>query len=104
LVALVYKNEFNIKIPTYENEYHDALDRKKISEIYTREMQIWIKTETPKISDIVVCRVRGQPWHTGIVVAQGQMLHTQRYINAAIEHYDRFTWKNRVIGFWKYYK
>jgi cell wall-associated NlpC family hydrolase len=103
LVALIYKREFNIEIPTYEDEYKNALDRDAIAEIYARELQVWVKTDEPKVPDVVVCRVKGQPWHAGTMVTPGIMLHTQRHLNAIIEHYDRFTWKNRIIGFYRYY-
>jgi len=99
LICLVYRNEFKINLPTYENEYTDALDAKKIKKIYERELKIWTSIKTPQPPDLIICRVRGQPWHTGIVIAQNEMLHTQRYSNAVIERYDRFTWKNRIIGF-----
>lgn len=103
LICLVYKNEFDKQIPTYENEYKDALDRKNIDTIYTRELAVWIKAKTPQIPDVIVCRVKGQPWHAGIVVSPNEMLHTQRYINAVVERYDGYTWKNRIIGSYRYY-
>ena len=103
LICLVYKKEFNTLIPTYENEYDDALDKEKISKIYARELKLWVKTDVPKPPDIVVCRVKGQPWHAGIMLDEGTMLHTLKHVNAIVEHYDRFVWKNRVLGFWRYY-
>lgn len=103
LVCLVYKNELDITLDTYKNEYYDALDRENIATIYVREMQqVYFKVDTPEEFDVVVCRVKGQPWHTGIVIEPGEMLHTQRYIDAAVERYDQFTWKNRILGFYRY--
>ena len=103
LICLVYKNELSISLCTYKNEYDDALDRKNIASIYTRETRdTYIKVDNPQPFDVVVCRVRGQPWHACIVIVPNEMLHTQRYIDAVIEHYDQFTWKNRIIGFWRY--
>ena len=103
LVCLVYKNELNIILDDYKNEYHNAIDRENIASIYTREMhRTYIKIDNPQAFDVVVCRVRGQPWHTGIVIESNQMLHTQRYINAVVEYYDRFNWKNRILGFYRY--
>ena len=103
LVCLIYKNELNIILDTYKNEYYDPLDRENIGSIYAREMaHTYIKIDKPKMFDVVVCRVRGQPWHTGTVIAPNEMLHTQRYINAVVERYDQFTWKNRILGFYRY--
>ena len=104
LVCLVYKNELNIILDTYKNEYHDSCDRENIASIYTREMhQVYFKVDKPQSFDVAVCRVRGQPWHTGIVIEPNEMLHTQLHIDAVVQRYDQFTWKNRILGFYRYY-
>ena len=103
LVCLIYQNELNITLDTYKNEYYNALDRENIATIYTREMaHVYFKVDKPQAFDVIVCRVRGQPWHTGIVIEPNEMLHTQRYTNAVVEHYDRFNWKSRILGFYRY--
>jgi len=102
LICLVYREQFGIQIPTFKDEYKHALDRENIGKIYEREMCLWTPVDVQQLSDIIVLRVQGQPWHAGLVLSDTDMLHTERGLNSVIERYNGHIWKNRIIGFYRY--
>ena len=62
LICLVYFEQFDLTIPTYVDEYQDALDKTNIKKIYDRELNIWHKIALPLTGSVIVLRVEGQPW------------------------------------------
>ena len=56
---------------------------------------------TPREGDIVVINVATRPWHMGIVVKPGWMLHTFNGANACFERYTDLKYRNRVEGFYR---
>ena len=85
LICLVYSEQFNIDIPSFDDEYVHALDAENINTIYQREMQLWQPVTAPALGDIIVLRVGGQPWHAGLVLTARDMLHTEKKLNSEIE-------------------
>ena len=103
LLCKIYREQFGIALPTYDDEYLNALDRGNIKMLYEREVPIsWTKCKTPQIGDAVLMRLRGQPWHVGVVVSRDSMIHTERGLEAVIERFTGPNWKNNIIGFYRY--
>lgn len=102
LVCKVYRDQFGLSIPTYANEYENDADKKNIEKIYNREMQIWKPCSNLLVGTVIVCRVKGQPWHAGLAVAKNLMLHTERELSSVLERYNGIIWKKRIIGFYRW--
>jgi hypothetical protein len=102
LICLIYFEQFGLQIPTYIDEYDDALDKQNIKKIYERELEVWHKISSPLTGSVIVLRVEGQPWHAGLVISKKDMLHTQIGIDSAIETYNGLIWKNRIVGYYQY--
>jgi hypothetical protein len=52
--------------------------------------------------DGIALRMRGYPFHVGIVVAPGLMLHTHEDAGVVVENYHSITWGKRISGFYRY--
>ena len=103
LVCLVYREQFGIMLPDLSGEYEGPLDKENIKALYERELPAtWRKVEQPQAGDCAVCKIQGQPWHVGVVVGPGVMLHTEKHLDCVIERYAAPIWANRIMGFYRY--
>ena len=105
LVLLVYKNEFGIDLPSFDDDYTDAFSCTEISATICQQEQladVWTKVELPQVGDIVICIVQTLPWHLGVYVGGKRMLHTEKKTDAVIERLDSISWRNRIRGYYRY--
>jgi cell wall-associated NlpC family hydrolase len=51
--------------------------------------------------DAILMRIAGQPIHVGVVIAPGEMLHSERGANACRESYRNSLWARRIVGFYR---
>lgn len=104
LICLIYKEQFDTIIPTYQNEYKNALDKRRIKEIYARELNIWTRVKRPRLGDVIVFNVNAQPWHAGLIISTKDMLHTEHKLESVIERYSGLIWRHRIVGYYQYVK
>ena len=57
-----------------------------------------IPTKAPREGDLVL--MKSEQWHAGVVISEGNMIHTFPDGCAGVERYDGLLWKNRVRGFY----
>lgn len=55
-----------------------------------------------KLGDGILIRMRGHPFHLGLVLSPGWMLHTHEDAGACIENYHSMTWRQRIDGIYRY--
>lgn len=46
--------------------------------------------------------IRSTPWHVGIVIGDGEFIHSYHGGAAVIENYCNSLWRNRVVSFHRY--
>lgn len=103
LVHLVYKTELGIELPTYENLYTDSKDRDSISALITDEKSKWFEPDKPKEFDVMLWNVGGMPFHVGLFLRKGFMLHCWQDVDVAIERFPSVKWpEKRILGFARY--
>ena len=101
LARLVYKDEFNVELPSLtENYEHDSTAR--ISELIAIQKEGWVKVEEPKPGHLIVFRVLGKESHIGIYIGQNKFLHARERYSSSIERLDSVQWRNRIAGFYEY--
>ena len=105
LVRHVHRAQYGINLPSYAEYYKTTSSEAEISPLITIESEAWIKIEDAfvKEGDVVVLRMRGFPLHVGIVVGDNKFLHISKDINSTIEDYTISRWRNRIVGFYRYY-
>jgi hypothetical protein len=63
------------------------------------------KSVTPgaeQLGDGILLRMRGHPFHVGLVLAPAWMLHTHEQADSCVENYRSMLWERRISGFYRY--
>ena len=55
-----------------------------------------------RIGDAILMRMRGHPFHVGMVLDAGWMIHTSEAAGSVIETYRSMMWNKRIDGFYRY--
>lgn len=104
LVRLIYKDEFNIDLPGYEGI--DWKDGKTISANIELESQsskwIEIPREERQTGDIITLKIKGLPWHIGVLMNTEQFIHAEPICGVCVERLGAIHWKSRVDSFYRY--
>lgn len=54
-----------------------------------------------RLGDGLLLRMRGHPFHVGLVLAPGWMIHTHEAAGSCIERYRSITWEKRVSAVYR---
>lgn len=88
LVHIVYKEVFEIDIPSYTEFYKDWRQCKHLGALIEKNLPNWeIINDKGQVGDVRLITVKGYPSHVGIVVARNKMLHIEKNINASLEEF-----------------
>lgn len=97
---LMVKKGFDL--PLLTENYDDPDNHAEVTKTITVGLVDWTEVSEPEEFDIVILRLMGEPWHCGLLVGKGIMLHTMRGHMSAIEKIDSVKWRNRVEGFYRW--
>ena len=101
LVRLFYKQEFNIDLPSYVEEYSGSYDP-KLPQTIENYKDSWTKTCAPKLGDVCLFNMLGEPSHVGIYLGENKFLHARQDQASVIESTQRPIWRNRLEGIYTY--
>lgn len=105
LLAMIYREQFGRDLPDYNNQrWTKGADANAVGSgaaTYASQF-VPVPFGEEALGDGVLLRMRGHPLHVGLVLAPGWMLHTHESADSCVESYERFIWKNRVIGIYRY--
>jgi cell wall-associated NlpC family hydrolase len=103
LAQYVLRDAFRIYIPSYADRYQDSEgDDAAAALALGKETEPWLQVDDPRPGDLVEIAIAGKPWHVGVYIGEGQMLHTRDGVGSCIEDVWSPTWRRRVRGFWRY--
>ena len=101
LVRLVYKEEFDIELPSFADDYeYDDTDR--IEQLAAQYKEGWEETTIPKPGSVVLFKVLGHISHIGIYIGGNKFLHCLENHSSVIESLDSINWNKRFAGFYNY--
>jgi cell wall-associated NlpC family hydrolase len=101
LVRLVYAGELGIDLPDHAGDYVDTGDRGAILPLVEDARADWWPVRTvARAGDLVL--MRQAPWHVGVVVGRGRMLHIPEGGTSCIEPYETGRWGNRVEDIYRH--
>jgi len=101
LARLFYKQEFNIDLPSYNTETVRIFDP-KLSQSVNEFIGNWTKTAAPKLGDLCLFNILGEPTHVGIYLENSQFLHAPEGYTSVIESFKKPTWNKRLEGIYTY--
>lgn len=102
LVAKVFKEVYGVDLGRPEEGLdEDAESRDKTAVIRENLAKKGYEVSDPKEGDVVI--IKSRPWHIGIVIGDGLMLHNySKTATSCIEEYKSMRWKDRIEGFYRY--
>jgi len=104
LLCLIYKEQFNIELPTFIDEYPTATNFAEVGSLIESNMHTWIKIEqdTRRVGDGILMRLFGYPVHVGILVDKQRMIHVFRGTNTCLQRIYGTSWKKRIHGIYRH--
>lgn len=101
LVRLFYKQEYNIDLPSYTEDYSGAYDT-RILDMMDQYKNNWSQVETPEPGSVIVFNILGEPFHVGIYIGEGKFIHARDGKDSVVESVESPKWKKRIEGYYKY--
>jgi hypothetical protein len=101
LVRLVYKNEYDIDLPSFSEEYTSD-DDQRLQELISQYKEGWEEVQTPEEGCIVLFKVMGFESHMGVCVDSQNFLHVREGLDSVLEPFSTPRWKKRIVGYFKY--
>lgn len=101
LVRLVYKNEYNIDLPSFDTEY-TIDDNIRIQELIAQYKEGWTTCSAPEPGSVILFRILGEQQHVGISIDSYHFLHVRENSDTAIEKLSNPKWSKRVVGCYIY--
>lgn len=102
LVKLLYRDHRDIILPEYLHFDTDIEGQKAADEIKDKKNKDWIKSEIPKLYDVILFNIMGYPIHMGMILDNKYMLHTLKGHNSCIESFTSTKWNRRIEGFYRW--
>ena len=101
LVRLFYKQEYNIELPSYTEEYSGAYDTRILDmmDIYKNN---WAQVQQPEVGSVIVFNILGEPFHVGIYVGEDKFIHARDGMDSVVESVNSPRWTKRIEGYYKY--
>jgi sulfur carrier protein ThiS len=103
LAHLVYKEQFNIDLPSFSEQY-DIDDDARIKDLISQYEEGWELVETPSEGNLVLFKIFGELTHIGVMVNSTEFIHVRENSNTVKDNVENTKWKNRAVGFYKYSK
>ena len=101
LVRLIYDQEFDIKLPSFAEQYNDTNDSEHLQDLIAQYKEGWEPCEAQE-GHLVLFRLLGAESHVGICIDETRFIHVRENQSVVIENLDSPMWKNRIVGFFKY--
>jgi len=101
LVRLYYKQELDIELPSYVDQYI-GLTSTNIKESIISYRDNWDKVEIPQLNDLILFRILGEPTHIGLYLGDSKFLHIRDGYDSVIESINSINWSKRIEGYYRY--
>ncbi|MFA7287330.1 MAG: NlpC/P60 family protein [Melioribacteraceae bacterium] len=101
---IIYKNRLGIELPLYTDRYKNTEDEKELGRLIGKEKLMWEEVDNPEPYDLVNLRLKNQPMHVGVCIGNGKFLHCMENVGTTVEKLKSLTWRDRIIGFYRYSK
>jgi cell wall-associated NlpC family hydrolase len=93
-------------LPDLTEEYPSAEDHLTVASVVRKYEEalsdMWVRVKQPTPGDIVIIKIKNQPWHCGVCVGGDWMMHILKGVNVGLERFTHATWRNRIEGFYRH--
>jgi hypothetical protein len=101
LVRLFYKQEYNIELPSYTEEYDGAYDTRILGmmDLYKNN---WSQVQQPEVGSVIVFNILGEPFHVGVYIGDDKFIHARDGMDSVVESVNSPRWSKRIEGYYAY--
>jgi len=104
LLCMIWREQLGGNLPEYEGV--DWYRGQKPSVIGSDAIEYASKfrqvpIEEARLGDGILMRMRGHPFHVGLVLTPGWMIHTHEEADSVIEPYRTMTWEKRISAIYR---
>lgn len=100
LVEKVYKDLYGINLGGADNGLENAQNKDRTVRMQEKLAELGQQVKEPREGDVII--IRSRPWHIGLIIEPGWMLHSYSGGTSCIESYNEIRWINRIEGFYRY--
>jgi len=108
LIQMIQAEQMGSAWPQYEGvDWYDGQKPETIGASAIRYASYFRqlgRNEEEQLGDGILLRMRGHPFHVGMVLTPGWMIHSNEVSGSAIETYRDGLWNKRVTGIYRYEK
>jgi len=101
LVRLFYKQEYNIDLPSYTEDYSGAYDERILS-IMDAYKPSWSQVDAPQVGSVIVFNILGEPFHVGVYIGEDKFIHARDGMDSVVESVNSPKWAKRIEGYYTY--
>lgn len=101
LARLIYKNEYDITLPSFSEEYEEN-DVEHMGELIAQYKEGWEPINSPEEGSLVLFRIMGIESHIGVAISNTHFIHSREGQDSAVEAFDSASWSKRIVGHFKY--
>lgn len=101
-------NGFGVEVPSYTEDYTTTKEGDEITALIGRESLAWIEVPLgeARVGDVIILRIKGQPWHCGLVMDPPYFLHADATVSRRTglpkgtvrDRWDSLLWEKRILG------
>ncbi|NDW04078.1 C40 family peptidase [Jiella pacifica] len=102
LVLIAFRELLGVDLPSFADSYQTTADRLAIADILSGAREPWIAISPADARPMDVVEMRERPWHVGLVIGRGQMLHMPAQKTALIEPFTTGRHAPRVTGIFRH--
>lgn len=104
LLRLVYAEKYGVDLPSHLDDYSNAKERVEIGNALTQHKVTWdvVREPNAKEGDVILFTLSGIPFHCGLIIQRGLMLHIISGVDSCIEPYLSAQWIKRIEGVYRY--
>lgn len=102
LILIAFRELLGIEQPSFADDYQTTADREAIVAILAGAREPWVPVPPADARPMDVVEMRERPWHVGLVVGRGRMLHMPARQSSIIEPYTTGRHEPRVTGIFRH--
>ena len=91
---------FGIAVPSYTESYTTTREGEEIAALIGRESIGWDEVALSALQpgDVLILRMKGHPWHCGLVVDPPYFIHADRATGTVKDRWDSIRWSQRIVS------
>lgn len=101
LARIVLENEYGIKLPSYDSDYTESIEREALENILEGRND-WVRIASPQEGDIIILRARVNYFHVGIMVSPSRFLNCRPNVGSVVEELSSPFWSSKIEGFYRH--